>query len=55
MYGASLSDPDKLFNDELAGNQRRANLFHEADGIAEDSLKTLIREAIGFKQARSRR
>lgn len=46
MYGASLSDPDGLFNDELAGNQRRAIKLREGDHVDEGSLKTLVRAAI---------
>ena len=52
LYGASLPDPDKLFNDELAGNQRRAIKLNEGDHINEGSLKTLIRTAIEFNKAK---
>lgn len=55
MYGASLSDPDRLFNDELAGNQRRAILFYEGDEVQESSLKTLVRAAIDHNQARRKK
>jgi hypothetical protein len=51
MYGASLSDPHGLFNDELAGNQRRAIKLHEGDHVDEGSLKELVRAAIGYNQA----
>jgi hypothetical protein len=46
MYGAALSDPDGLFNGELAGNQRRAIEIHEGDHVDEEPLKTLVRAAI---------
>jgi hypothetical protein len=48
MYGASLDDPDTLFNAELEGNQRRAIDFFEADVTNEDALKALIQRAIEF-------
>ena len=53
--GAALSDPDKLFNAELAGSKRRAIEFHEGDYIDEGSLKTLVRAAISYNQAKSRK
>jgi hypothetical protein len=55
MYGASLPDPDKLFNAGLEGNARRAIDFLEGDKINERALKTLIRAAIAFNQAKSKK
>lgn len=52
LDGASLPDPDKLFNAELEGTKRRAIKFHEGDRINEESLKTLIRSAIANNQAK---
>lgn len=52
MYGASLADPDTLFNAELEGNQRRGIDFFEADVTNDDALKALIREAIAFNAAK---
>ena len=52
MHGAALDDPEKLFNGELAGNQRRAVEFSEGDRIAEGPLKDLIRAAITYNQAK---
>ncbi|HUC89265.1 MAG TPA: DUF1801 domain-containing protein [Patescibacteria group bacterium] len=52
LYGASLSDPDNIFNDELAGSQRRAIKYYEGDKINEESLKTLIRSAVAHNQSR---
>ena len=46
MYGASLPDPHAIFNDELAGNQRRAIKLGEGDTVDEGALKNLIRAAI---------
>jgi len=55
MNGAALSDPDNLFNAELAGNQRRAIELHEGDHIDEGSLKTLVRAAISYNQSRGKK
>jgi len=55
MYGAALSDPDGLFNGELAGNQRRAIELYEGDHIEEGSLKTLVRAAISYNQAKGKK
>ena len=46
--GASLPDPDKLFNAGLAGNKWRAIDFKENDKINEVSLKKLIRAAVDY-------
>jgi hypothetical protein len=55
MYGAALSDPDGLFNGELAGNQRRAIELYEGDHVDEMSLKALVRAAIGYNQAKKKK
>ena len=55
MYGAALSDPDGLFNGELAGNQRRAIELYEGDHVEEGSLKTLVRAAISYNQAKGKK
>jgi hypothetical protein len=54
-YGASLPDPDKLFNAGLDGNARRAIDFFEGDKINERSLKNLVRAAIDHNQAKSKK
>jgi hypothetical protein len=51
-YGASLPDPDKLFNAGLEGNARRAIDFFEGDKINERALKNLVRAAIDHNQAK---
>jgi hypothetical protein len=51
-HGASLADPDKLFNAGLEGNQRRAIDFLEGDKVNERALKALVRAAIEFNQAK---
>ena len=55
MYGAALSDPDKLFNGELTGNQRRAIELSEGDRIDEGALKTLVRASISHNQAKKKK
>jgi hypothetical protein len=50
--GASLPDPDKFFNNELGGNKWRAIDLYKDDKIKEDSLKTLVRAALAFNQAK---
>jgi hypothetical protein len=52
MYGASLPDPDGLFNAELNGNQRRGIDFFEGDAVAEAPLKDLVRAAITRNRAK---
>jgi hypothetical protein len=49
-YGASLPDPDKLFNAGFEGNARRVINFFENDTIDERALKTLVRAAIAYNQ-----
>ena len=51
-HGASLPDPDKLFNAGLEGNARRAIDFFEGDGINARALKNLVRAAVDFNQSR---
>jgi hypothetical protein len=54
-YGASLPDPDSLFNAGLEGNARRAIDFFEGDKIGERALKNLVRAAIDYNQTRSKK
>jgi hypothetical protein len=55
MDGAALNDPDRLFNAELVGNKRRAIEVYEGDHIEEASLKTLVRAAISYNQAKGKK
>ncbi len=55
MDGASLADPDKLFNAELEGNKRRAIDFFEGDQTSAESLQALIRSAIEHIQERAKK
>lgn len=52
LYGASLPDPQKIFNNELGGNQRRAIKLFEGDKLNEKGLKELIRSAIKYNQSK---
>jgi len=49
-HGASLPDPDKLFNAGLGGNQWRAIDFFEGDRINEHALRNLVCAAIDYNQ-----
>lgn len=50
--GASLPDPDKLFNAGLEGNKWRAIDLFEGDKINERSLKNIIRAAVAYNKAK---
>jgi hypothetical protein len=49
-HGASLPDPDKLFNAGLGGNQWRAIDFLEGDKINGRALRNLVRAAVEYNQ-----
>jgi hypothetical protein len=49
--GASLSDPQKLFNSSLEGNKRRAIDLREGEKINEAAFKQLIRVAVAANSA----
>jgi hypothetical protein len=54
--GASLKDPQKLFNSSLEGNTRRAIDIREGEKLNEAALKELIRSAVAANSAaRARR
>jgi hypothetical protein len=48
--GASIPDPDKLFNAGLGGSRWRAIDFFEGDKINRPALKNLVRAAVEFNQ-----
>src|SRR5213082_2160308 len=54
-HGASLTDPDKLFNAGLQGNQWRSIDLFEGDKINERALKNLVRAAIDYNQGKLKR
>ncbi len=51
-HGASLPDPDKLFNAGLEGNRWRAIDFFEGDKVNERALKKLVRAAVDYNQSK---
>src|SRR5579864_5341040 len=54
-HGASLPDPDKLFNAGFAGNVWRAIDFFEGDKVNERALKSLVRDAVAYNQIKLKR
>ena len=46
--GASLTDPDGLFNASLGGNAWRAIDIHEGEEVNEQAFKDLIRAAVAL-------
>ncbi|MGB6883363.1 MAG: DUF1801 domain-containing protein, partial [Candidatus Acidiferrum sp.] len=48
--GASLPDPEKLFNAGLGGNKWRAIDLFEGDKVNAHALKNLVRAAIDYNQ-----
>lgn len=46
--GASLDDPNRLFNSSLEGRVRRAIDIHEGEEVDAKAFKTLIRAAIAL-------
>jgi hypothetical protein len=51
-HGASLPDPDKLFNNGLGGKVWRAIDVFEGDKINERALKDLVRAAVAYNQSK---
>ena len=49
-HGASLPDPDKLFNAGLGDNAWRAIDLFEGDQINERALRNLVRAAVDYNQ-----
>jgi len=54
-HGASLPDPDKLFNAGLGGNAWRAIDLFEGDKINARALKNLVRTAVDYNQLKLKR
>jgi hypothetical protein len=50
--GASLPDPQKLFNAMLVGNKARAIDLYEGDKVDESALKALVRAGVGHNLAK---
>jgi hypothetical protein len=55
LWGASLPDPDGLFNGELGGKQRRSVEFSEGDEVRVEPLKALVRAAIEHNATKGRK
>ena len=53
-HGASLKDPDHLFNAGLDGKVWRAIDLFEGDKIDERAFRQLIRAAVDYNQAKSK-
>jgi hypothetical protein len=49
--GASLEDPDRLFNSSLDGNVRRAIDIHEGEEVDEAAFKALVRQAVALNSS----
>src|SRR6202046_3532560 len=49
--GASIEDPEKLFNSSLEGNMRRAIDLREGEKINETAFRQLIRAAVAANAA----
>src|SRR5690242_13275131 len=54
-HGASVPDPDKLFNAGLEGKVWRAIDLYENDTVDEVALKNLVRAAIEYNQSKLKR
>jgi hypothetical protein len=52
LNGASLPDPDRLFNNGLEGKKWRTIDFHKGDKINEILLKALIQAAVDYNHAK---
>ena len=52
FHGASLPDPQRLFNSSLEGKTRRAIDIFEGDAVDEAAFKELIRAAVAFNAAK---
>ncbi len=53
--GASIEDPDGLFNASLEGNARRAIDLFEGDDIDADAFKALVRAAAELNLSKPRK
>jgi hypothetical protein len=54
-HGASLPDPDNLFNAGLGGNAWRAIDLFEGDKMNDRALKNLVRAAVDYNQIKLKR
>ena len=49
--GASLEDPDGLFNSSLDGNVRRAIDIHEGEDVDASAFQALVRQAVALNRS----
>ncbi|MET2825603.1 DUF1801 domain-containing protein [Mesorhizobium shangrilense] len=54
-HGASLADPEKLFNNGFGGKVWRSIDIFEGGEIDAQALKELIRAAVGYNQAKAKK
>src|SRR6516225_8198021 len=54
-HGASLPDPDKLFNNGFGGKTWRAIDLFEGDQINDRALKDLVRAAVDYNQSKAKK
>lgn len=52
--GASLADPDKLFNNELTGKQWRTIDYFKDDKVKSRELTALVRSAVDYNLAKAK-
>ena len=52
--GASLADPQRLFNASLEGSTRRAIDLHEGEKVNEKAFKALIRAAVTLNVSKAK-
>lgn len=52
-HGASLPDPERVFNNGFNGNVWRSIDLHEGDVLNEKAFKALVRAAIAFNQEKA--
>ena len=53
--GASLEDPDKLFNASLEGNMRRAIDIREGEKVDASAFKALVKAAVARNVAKKKK
>ena len=53
--GASLEDPNGLFNASLGGNLRRAIDVHQGDHVDDEAFTALVQAAVGLNKSAGRR
>ena len=49
--GASLTDPERLFNASLDGNARRAIDIHEGDELNASAFQALVQQAVALNRS----